>query len=188
MKVFVGGSRTFSRLNANIRARLDAIMASGMTILVGDANGADKAVQSYLSSHEYSTVIVFVVGRVPRNNIGGWSVATIGHARVRRGFEHYALKDRAMSREADYGLMLWDGKSRGTLYNIADLVSQSKPILVYFRPAKAFCKVKDLATFRQMLAHAPQETQRLFERELATTLSSFTTPSQLSLEHIGLGS
>ena len=48
-----------------------------------------------------------------------------------------------MAEEADYGLMLWDGRSRGTLTNVVHLIRQSKPVLVYVAPQKAFYTVKD---------------------------------------------
>ncbi|MGH9387438.1 MAG: hypothetical protein ACRD2N_24500 [Vicinamibacterales bacterium] len=48
--VFVAGSRQISRLPAEVRARLDTVIEKGFQILVGDANGADKAVQRYLAA------------------------------------------------------------------------------------------------------------------------------------------
>ena len=45
MKVFVGGSRHVSRLNERVRERLDKIIQKRLPILIGDASGADKAVQ-----------------------------------------------------------------------------------------------------------------------------------------------
>ena len=32
-----------------------------------------------------------------------------------RGFDYYSVKDRAMADAAEYGLMPWDGKSKGTI-------------------------------------------------------------------------
>jgi hypothetical protein len=48
-----------------------------------------------------------------------------------------------MVQEADYGLMLWDGKSRGTLTNIVDLVRQGRPVVVYVAPAKTFATLHE---------------------------------------------
>jgi hypothetical protein len=44
-KVLIGGSRQISRLNADLRSWIDEIMNQHLCVLVGDANGADKAVQ-----------------------------------------------------------------------------------------------------------------------------------------------
>lgn len=46
-KVFIAGSRQLSRLNAEVKRRIDTMIEKGFTVLVGDANGADKAVQRY---------------------------------------------------------------------------------------------------------------------------------------------
>ena len=63
-KIFVGGSRRLSRLSKDVMRRLDRAMDKGLTILVGDANGADKALQRYLASNRYNKVIVYcMVGR-----------------------------------------------------------------------------------------------------------------------------
>ena len=43
--VFIGGSRRISRINVDVRARLDRIVENRLPILIGDANGADKAVR-----------------------------------------------------------------------------------------------------------------------------------------------
>jgi hypothetical protein len=43
-----------------------------------------------------------------------------------------------MSQEAGCGLMLWDGKSKGTLQNMLKLIDAQKPTLVYFAPTKDF--------------------------------------------------
>jgi len=44
-RVFIGGSRRLTRLNADVQRRIDKIIEQGFPILVGDANGADKAVR-----------------------------------------------------------------------------------------------------------------------------------------------
>ena len=62
MKVFIGGSRYVSRLSADVRRRLDNIVEKRLPVLVGDANGADKAVQRYLQSKHYDLVAVFCAG------------------------------------------------------------------------------------------------------------------------------
>ena len=56
--VFVAGSRQISRLPSEVRSRLDTMIEKGFQILVGDANGADKAVQQYLADKSYPNVIV----------------------------------------------------------------------------------------------------------------------------------
>lgn len=57
--VFVAGSRALSRLNAQVKERLDNIVKQNFAVLVGDANGADKAVQRYLAERGYRNVVVY---------------------------------------------------------------------------------------------------------------------------------
>jgi hypothetical protein len=133
MNVFIGGSRAVSRLNAPIRDRIDDLLKRGRTILVGDANGADKAVQQYLAGRQYTRVTVFCMENC-RNNIGGWPTRNVDPPSERKGFTYYAAKDLAMAREAKCGLMLWDGKSKGTLNNILNLIAAEKRILGLLRP------------------------------------------------------
>ena len=56
--VCVAGSRQISRLPSEVRARLDGMIEKGFQILVGDADGADKAVQRYLADRSYPNVLV----------------------------------------------------------------------------------------------------------------------------------
>ena len=137
MKVFIGGSRAVSKLNAVIRARLDDLMKRGCAILIGDANGADKAVQTYFASKHYTDVIVFCMEEC-RNNVGGWPTHNVEPPSGSKGFSYYAAKDFVMAEEAQCGVMLWDAKSKGTLQNVLNLVGAGKRALVYFAPTKDF--------------------------------------------------
>jgi len=57
--VFIGGSRAISRLNKTIRQQLDELIAKNCEFYIGDANGADRAVQQYLEEKHYRNVTVF---------------------------------------------------------------------------------------------------------------------------------
>jgi hypothetical protein len=139
MKVFIGGSRSLSRLNKEIKHRLDNIIDRELTVIIADANGVDKAVQRHLAQRNYRRITVFCMAGTCRNNVGDWATHEILAAKSNRpNATFYGMKDRAMGAEADYGLMLWDGRSRGTLANIKDLIDRQKPVVVYFAPSKAF--------------------------------------------------
>ena len=140
--VFLGGSRRISRLNPAIRSRLEELVSRDMQILIGDANGADRAMQRQLADWAYGNVVVFFVGSAPRNNEGRWSTHRIPVPGGAKGFEYYAAKDRAMAREADCGLMLWDGESRGTLTNVEALVRDGKPVALYLSRFHRFVSVR----------------------------------------------
>ncbi|OFV92275.1 MAG: hypothetical protein A3H95_04135 [Acidobacteria bacterium RIFCSPLOWO2_02_FULL_64_15] len=155
VKVFIAGSRSVSRLNDALKQRLDRIVAEQHEVLVGDANGADRAVQQYLADRQYRTVTVYCTGGRCRNNVGGWSTLPVEPpAGVRAGFDFYAAKDREMAVHATHGLMLWDGESRGTLTNIKNLVRNNKPVVVYLSAAKTFLNLKTPADLDVLLAQA----------------------------------
>jgi hypothetical protein len=50
------------------------------------------------------------------------------------GFVYYSTKDEAMVDDAAYGLMLWDGESKGTLNSVINMVRQETAVVVYLAP------------------------------------------------------
>ena len=56
-----------------------------------------------------------------------------------------------MSEAADYGLMLWDGRSRGTLTSVVHLVRQGKPVVVYVAPEHSFYTLRQSSQLGEML-------------------------------------
>jgi probable addiction module antidote protein len=124
--VFVGGSRHISRLSAEVKERLKNVIKNGYDVIVGDANGADKAVQKYLFESAYENVTVFCSGEHCRNNLGKWPTQHVNPPKNVKGFQFYAAKDREMAMRADFGLMIWDGKSAGTILNVLRLARAGK--------------------------------------------------------------
>lgn len=166
-KVFIAGSRRLSRLGANVWRRIDNIIEKGLIVLIGDANGVDKAVQQYLLSRGYSNVIVFCMEGRCRNNAGDWVTRTITSASPsRHDFAHYSTKDREMAREADFGLMLWDGRSRGTLTSTIDLIRKGKPVVLYFAPDKSFYEVRDSSQLREILRRVDPSVLEVLDGDL----------------------
>lgn len=165
-KVFIAGSRRLSRLNADLKHRIDTMIEKGFTILVGDANGADRAVQRYLAEKDYRNVIVYCMGGNCRNNVEGWPTREVAAPPGVRGFAYYAMKDQAMVDDAAYGLMLWDGESKGTLNSVINMVRQDKPVVVYLAPKKAFQNVRSAGDVMDLLSNCDRASVQRFEREL----------------------
>lgn len=140
--VFLGGSRQIARLDKNIRSKLDELLDRGLWMFVGDANGADRALQQHLADRGYERVVVYAVTDMLRNNVGHWKVRSVDAPRGARGFDLYSVKDTQMAKDASYGLMLWDGKSRGTLENVRNLLGHGKPVAVHFGPARRFVSLR----------------------------------------------
>ena len=148
--VFLGGSRRIARLNESMRAKLDALVARGLWMVVGDANGADRALQQHLADRGYERVIVYAVTGLLRNNLGRWKVCSVDAPKGARGFDLYSVKDVRMAKDASYGLMLWDGKSRGTLENVRNLLAQGKPVAVHLGPAHRFVSLRSPADLQKI--------------------------------------
>lgn len=147
--VFIAGSRHITTLEDNVKERINTMMTKNLKIIVGDASGADQLVQEFLFSSDYKNVEIFCMGGFCRNNVGNWPIRKIAGSYSKRDFSYYAIKDQAMVKEANYGLMLWDGKSSGTKRNILQLVQEKVPVVVYMHPSKSFHTVlqeKDLET------------------------------------------
>jgi hypothetical protein len=71
-----------------------------------------------------------------------------------------------MSQEAGCGLMLWDGKSKGTLQNMLRLIGAQKPTLVYFAPNKDFYRLTGEADLQGLLAKCRKSDLDLAARGL----------------------
>ncbi len=164
--VFLGGSRKLSSLNSQLRTRIRSLMNNKHTILVGDANGADKAVQSFLAEEGYRNVKVYCMDGECRNNVGSWELVSIDSGGRKKDFQYFSLKDAEMSRTADYGFMLWDGKSKGTLNNVLNLIQQNKFMLVYFSPQKEFFSIKGASDVRALVENCDAESKNLFEKTI----------------------
>lgn len=176
MSIFIGGSIGISKLNATIRKRLDDFIQRGDAILIGDANGADKAVQRYLAEKKYPKVTVFCMEEC-RNNVGGWPTRSIEPPSKKKDSKYYAAKDLVMFQEAKCGVMLWDAKSKGTLQNMLNLVGAGKRTLVYFAPTKEF---QVLATEQDLQALLARCQPRDID-EAARKLGLKTPPTQSQL-------
>lgn len=140
--VFLSGSRKINRLNDVIRTRIQNIVDQGFVVVVGDANGADKAMQAFLAEKDYSNVFVYCAGTTCRNNIGEWRTESVEVDPKLKGRAFYTQKDKAMAAKADFGLVLWDGKSEGSIANVLELLKNGKKAVVYFSPKKQFINIK----------------------------------------------
>lgn len=164
--VFIGGSIRLSRLNDDIRQRIDNIMRKGYSVLIGDANGVDKAVQQYLFDKNYRNVFVYCVGEKCRNNVGLWKTKWVKeHSKV-KDFHYYMIKDLEMVKDTDYGFMIWDTKSKGTLNNIVNLLQEHKTVIVYVSKDKKFYTLRALSDLEKLLAKCDKNSLESLKRKL----------------------
>jgi hypothetical protein len=179
-KVFVGGSRRIIRLHPEVTARLDQMIAKRVSILVGDANGADKSVQHFLKTKEFRDVEVFCSGNECRNNVGDWPLRRVAVDSRKRDYDFYAAKDQQMSREANSGLMIWDGKSAGTLMNAFRLVRQGKPVSIFEAQHNRFQELRNKSDWKDFLSACSDEVKSRIEK-LSASDSEIAAPVQASL-------
>ena len=156
-------------MNQYITNRIDNIISNGFTIVVGDANGADKSLQKYLNSKNYRNVVVFCVGDRCRNNEGNWEIRHISADIEGTGFNFYAAKDAQMAKEASYGFMIWDAKSSGTLNNIINILKENKKVLVYISSEKCFYTLHNASELAEILEKCDKISLEKFDKKLGVT-------------------
>ncbi|MDR1101403.1 MAG: hypothetical protein LBL34_03500 [Clostridiales bacterium] len=172
MKLFIAGARAITQFDDNVKNKLLSICEKDYDVLIGDCSGVDSSVQKFFTDLGYNKITIFASNGKARNNIGNWQVENI--PATGGGFEFYAQKDLAMANSADYGFMIWNGKSKGTLNNIINLLEQEKTCLVYLATNKQFFTIDTAEKLLQLLALCPESTTDIYRR-----LSKTKTP-QLS--------
>lgn len=163
-RVMIAGSRRISRLDTEVQRRIDHIIQNNLFVLIGDANGADKAVQNYLRKHGHEHVEVFCMEGICRNNLGGWPRRAVASPGPSKDFSYYATKDKLMVDEASIGLMIWDGQSSGTLASVFRLISQQKKAVVYIAPEKQFWTLKDQGDWEKLILRYPVDLRGRIEQ------------------------
>lgn len=150
--VFIAGSINIKHLDPKVQERINNIVASEFDIVVGDAGGADSSIQAYLLSLELSKTTIYCSGTSPRNNLGRWPAKTVEtrHAVGSRAF--FTAKDVVMAEAADFGLMIWDAKSTGTLSNVIELLARKKKTVVFVNKEKSFRVVGNVTQLEELIA------------------------------------
>jgi hypothetical protein len=140
-------------LDKNVVERINNILNSGYQVIIGDADGIDSSVQEYLKSKVCDSVVVYCSGEQPRNNLGNWVLERVSTNASPGTRAFFTAKDLKMSEDCDYGLMVWDSKSMGTLKNAIELLKRKKMSLVYVNKVKEFIKVKDVTDFERLISY-----------------------------------
>lgn len=151
--VFISGSMKIKNLDTNVKKRIDNIVASDFQIILGDADGVDSSIQSYLKEKGAVRVTIYCSGLQPRNNIGQWNVKSIetDYAPGTRAF--FTAKDLKLAADADYGFMIWDTKSTGTLSNAIELLTQKKKSVVYVNKIKEFLNILNAQDLERLIGY-----------------------------------
>lgn len=157
-KVFISGSMRIKNLDNNVINRINNIVDSNYQVIVGDANGVDSSIQEYLKIKESKSVVVYCSGDQPRNNIGHWLIEKI-HTNAASGTRaFFTAKDVKMAEDCDYGFMVWDTKSTGTLSNTIELLLRKKNSLVYINKVKEFLKIKNISDLEKLISYMSESS------------------------------
>ena len=176
--VFIAGSIAISRLDSRVKERISKAVGAGLWVAVGDADGADTSIQEHLASINAEHVTVYCSGDRPRNNVGDWAVEHVypDAAPGTRGY--FTAKDVKMAAAANYGLMIWDAKSTGTLSNVIELLKAKKKSVVFVNKAKMFVTVADGHSLEQLLENMSDVAKAKAERKMGlfTKVAAFNQP------------
>lgn len=183
MKIFIAGARSVTSLSDTVKKRLYSIYEKNGDVLIGDCYGVDSAVQAFFSKLSYGNVIVFASNGKVRNNIGNWTVKNVPVESHIKGFDFYKQKDIAMADCADYGFMIWDGKSKGTLNNMINLIRQNKNILVYLSPFDKTVVIKNTEQLNALINICPQSTKETYYK-LISGGNDISDNAQLTLQPV----
>ncbi|MCC4620294.1 helix-turn-helix domain-containing protein [Xanthomonas cassavae CFBP 4642] len=177
--VFIAGSISISRLHEKVRERINNIVSQDLNVVVGDADGADTSIQECLQAYHASKVTVYCTGEAPRNNVADWPVHHV-QSQARAGTRaFFTAKDVEMAKNSDFGLMVWDCKSTGTLSNVIELLKAKKKSVVFVNKNKDFVTIGDKSGLDHLL-HFMSEHARAKAEEKIGLSTKITALSQES--------
>ncbi len=132
--VFISGSISIKTLPSQVKESILKIIEQNMTILVGDAPGIDTLAQDLCHARNYSNLTVYTITSFPRyladtsSNFKHIFVDTS----IKKERERQTHKDKAMSDDSTFSLVVWDGFSKGSFANINRALDQNKKVKVFY--------------------------------------------------------
>ena len=164
--VFISGSMRIKNIDSKVKDRIDNIIDSGFEIVLGDANGVDCSIQDYLFKVSYQNVTVYYSGDLLRNNLGRWKTHNTCSKYKPGTRAFFTAKDVEMASKADYGLMVWDTKSTGTLCNVIEMLTNNKKSLVFINKIKEFIEISDTNDLEKMISYMSENALVKAEKKI----------------------
>jgi hypothetical protein len=123
-RLLLMGSKAFrkTKLPKNVAEKLDEAMTRKMTIIVGEAPGANRLFQDYLKSKEYKKVIVGHAKSM-RYNAGDWKTVQYGM--------NVSERERHMIEDCDSAVIIWADRSSVIAENLELLKRYEKPTFLF---------------------------------------------------------
>ena len=180
-RVFLGGSIRIRKLDPAVQNRLDGLLTEDYELLVGDADGADLAIQEHLKTRNARSVVVYCTGTRARNNVGEWPTRQVPSSFRPGTREYFTAKDLKMAEDCDYGFLVWDMKSAGTLSNAIELLSRGKHSLVYVAPSRDFLKILQVGHLEELIEKMEARAQSKADSKtnVWTRIRELRSPSAL---------
>lgn len=181
--VFVSGSIKVKSLDGKVIERLNNIISAGHDVVIGDAGGADKAAQQYFNSRSVRSITVYCSGDTPRNNEGQWPVVNVETPQKSNSRAFFTAKDLKMAEVSDFGLMIWDSKSTGTLNNVIELLKKGKKSVVYISAKKVFLNVGSVNDLQALVSHMTPLALEAADKKISlrSKLTKLQSSSQVDL-------
>lgn len=123
-KLLLMGSSAFKdrELPVKVKKRIDQAIEQGMTIIVGEAHGANRLYQDYLKAKGYRNVVVGHAVRL-RYNAGNWKDVQYG--------KDLKERERKMIEECDSAIVIWMNNSSVIANDLETLKRLGKPTFLY---------------------------------------------------------
>jgi hypothetical protein len=123
-KLLLMGSSAFNakELPTEVKERIDEAVACKMTIIVGEAPGANRLYQDYLKFKGYRNVIVGHAARL-RYNTGNWKDVQYG--------KDLKEREKKMIEDCDSAIIIWANNSGVIAENLELLKRLGKPTYLY---------------------------------------------------------
>lgn len=155
IKVFICGSISIKKIPPEAEKIIDNIIAKRYEILVGDADGIDCQTQEYCKDKKYFKLTIYFVGDKARKIATSEFMAKqikkdsnkieyVQNSNKKQSErERQWIKDKAMMDDCDYGLIIWDGESKGSYKNLLYMIDSKKKFYLYIDGKKIQNKTKE---------------------------------------------
>jgi predicted XRE-type DNA-binding protein len=184
--VFIAGSISINRLHESVQERINKIVSFDFDVVVGDADGADKSIQECLQKYRASRVTVYCTGNAPRNNVARWPICKVRSTARVGSRAYFTAKDLEMARRSDYGLMIWDCKSTGTLSNVIELLKEKKKSVVFVNKNSDFVTISDKIGLDHLLTFMSEDARVKAEEKIGLSSKIASIAQEpLSLDETG---
>jgi len=176
MKVFISGSISIKKLPDKVKESILKIIDKKLEILVGDANGVDSLIQDFCKKNKYFNLTIYTIELYPRYKADEkFNVMKINVPNdIKKDRQRQQEKDKQMTLDSDYSLVVWDGKSKGSYSNIIRAINNNQKARVYlteindFLPQDKIKKEEIEYTYRKNNGYTATEVLQYLQNEIDT--------------------